>query len=62
MTPPLRSTFTTGILAPDHGHVIDVAVGSLKRTQTERVPNIEPVQTVTSDIVADVTSALADSE
>ena len=42
--------------------MIDVAVGPLKGTQTERVYNIEPAHAVTSDILADVTQALADSE
>jgi ABC-type sugar transport system substrate-binding protein len=46
--------FTTGVLAPDYGQIIDVAVGLVEGTFEGDSYAIEPVYSVTSENVADV--------
>jgi ABC-type sugar transport system substrate-binding protein len=46
--------FTTGVLAGDYGQIIDVAVGLVDGTVTDKVYSIEPIYSVTSENVADV--------
>jgi ABC-type sugar transport system substrate-binding protein len=46
--------FTTGVLAGDYGQIIDVAVGLVDGTFTDKVYSIEPIYSVTIDNVAEV--------
>jgi len=50
--------FTTGVLAPDYGQIIDVALGLVDGTFTDKSYSIEPIYPVTSDTVDDVLSKL----
>lgn len=51
--------FTTGVLAPDYGQVIEIAVGLVDGSFTDDSYSIEPVYSVTIDNVADVIAKLA---
>jgi ribose transport system substrate-binding protein len=50
--------FTTGVLAPDYGQIIDVSVGLVDGSFTDRTYSVEPIYSVTSENVDDVISKL----
>ncbi|GAA0990263.1 sugar ABC transporter substrate-binding protein [Subtercola frigoramans] len=50
--------FTTGVLGPDYGQIIDVAAGLMDGSFTDKVYSIKPVYSVTTTNVDDVISKL----
>jgi ABC-type sugar transport system substrate-binding protein len=50
--------FTTGVLAPDYGQIIDISVQLVEGTYTDKVYSVEPVYAVTIDTVDDVIAKL----